>query len=130
MADMAWTGAATPTETFDHAFGTLFLGDAAGSAVAAIHRLGRAVEQPGLGRRTGPTRCMRCLKTRWRAAWHSYTPAAVLDDLAAAAEAALPAFALLPDATLRHELQSAAWQINIVCRTQSALGTNHARHVG
>lgn len=103
-AEMAWSGATTATETFDAAFGPLFLGDASGRGVAAIRRLGRAVEHAALAmpNRSDTVYALYDEPLAGRTI-QSAIPEA-LAEMIAAAEAAMPAFALLPDALLRHEL--------------------------
>ena len=110
-AEMAWAGDRTPTDTFDQAFGALFLGDTSGRAVAAIRRLGRAVEQPGLGFPNRSDTVYALYEEPLVGRMTHGTPPAVLAEMEAAAAAALPAWALLPDATLRHEWQFSAYQM-------------------
>ncbi len=110
-AEMAWTGATTATETFDEAFGRLFLGDASGIAVAAIRRLGQAVEQPGLGARNRSETIYALWEDPLAGRMVQAAPPEALAQMVAAGQAAIPAFALLPDALLRHELSFTAYQM-------------------
>lgn len=110
-AEMAWTGAKTPTETFDQAFGVLCLGDASGRAVAAVRELGRAVVQPGLAFPNRSDTVYALFEEPLTGSMVQSTPPEVLETLRTAAEAAVPAFALLPDATLRHEWMFTAHQL-------------------
>jgi hexosaminidase len=110
-AEMAWTGATTPTETFDESFGALFLNDASGRAVAAIRRLGRAVEQPGIARGNGSESVYALFEDPLAGRTITAASPAAVQELADAGATAIPAFALLPDSTLRHELSFAAHQM-------------------
>ncbi len=110
-AEMAWSGAATSTELFNQAFGSLFLGDPSGRAVAAIQRLGRAVEQPALAFPNRSDTVYALYDEPLVGKLIRSVPGEVLTEMVAAAEAALPAFARLPDALLRHELLFTAHQM-------------------
>ncbi|MDP9365356.1 MAG: family 20 glycosylhydrolase [Chloroflexota bacterium] len=109
-AECAWTGGTTESEHFDAAFGRLFLGDGSGAQVAALRRLGSAMQ-------TAPG---------W---WRSWNSALALfeepltgdlvrftseQDTARARDAALAIFPLLGqirDPGLRHDLGFTAAQI-------------------
>ncbi|HEX6291215.1 MAG TPA: glycoside hydrolase family 20 zincin-like fold domain-containing protein [Herpetosiphonaceae bacterium] len=110
-AEMAWSGAATATEVFDRAFGPLFLGDASGQAVAAMQRLGRAVEQPGLALPNRSDTVYALYDEPLLGRTLRSAPPEALHEMIAAAEAAMPAFALLSDSLLRHELLFTAHQM-------------------
>lgn len=110
-AEMAWTGATTATETFDASFGSLLLNDPSGRAVAAIRRLGRAVAQPGLARPNGSASVYALYEDPLAGRTITAAPAEAIQELADAGAAALPAFAQLHDAALRHELSFAAYQL-------------------
>lgn len=112
-AAMAWTGGTTTDDEFDQAFGRLFLGEASGAAVAAMRRLGSAVEAKGIGVGNGSM----VAYALWEDPLAGKTrdaPAESLAELRAAAAYALEAFALLPDAELRHALQFDALLIAFV----------------
>lgn len=128
-AEMAWSGATTATELFNQAFGPLFLGDASGHAVAAIQRLGRAVEQPALALSNRSDTVYALYDEPLTGRTVRETPAAALDEMIAAAEAALPAFAQLADPTLRHELQFTAAQMIYAAR-KVLLGQEIRRALG
>lgn len=113
-ADAGWTGAATPLEAFDAAFGELFLGDGSGRQVAAMRRLGAAMQ----------------VAPDWMNTWHSAMAlfenpisgkiAAVSspEQVAEAKEAAEEIQGLLweiRDSTIRHDLGFAASQIIFAC---------------
>jgi hypothetical protein len=110
-AEMAWTGATTPTNLFDRAFGALFLGDTSGQAVGAIRRLGRAVEQPGVASANRSDTVYALYEDPLAGRMVRSAPAEELAEVIAAGEHALPAFALLSDPALRHELSFSAHQM-------------------
>jgi hexosaminidase len=110
-AEMAWTGATTATMLFDQAFGRLFLGDPSGQAVAAIHRLGQAVEQPGLAFSNRSDTVYALYDEPLAGRMIGSVPAEALAEMIAAAETATTAFAMLPDPLLRHELLFTAHQM-------------------
>ncbi|MBV9789170.1 MAG: family 20 glycosylhydrolase [Chloroflexi bacterium] len=128
-AEMAWTGATTATEVFNQAFGPLFLGDASGQTVTAIQRLGRAVEQPALARSNSSDVVFALYDEPLAGRMARETPAAALEEMIAAAEAAMPAFARLSDATLRHELLFTASQM-IYAAQKVLLGQEIRRALG
>jgi hypothetical protein len=110
-AEMAWTGATTPTDVFDQAFGEVFLGDTSGRAVAAMRRLGRAVEQPGFAAPNRSDTVYALYEEPLLGRMVQTAPAEELAELIVAAESALRAFAMLSDAALRYELSFSAHQI-------------------
>lgn len=113
-AETAWTGGATTIDDFDCKVGPLVLGDWSGAAVAAMRRMGRAVEQPGLHlvNRSATIRALFEDPLIGRTA--SGVDPAVVAELAQAASDGLAAFARLPDPQLRHELSFAAHQLAFV----------------
>jgi len=134
-ADSAWTGAATDSDAFDDAFGRLFLEDAAGTQVAALRRLGAAVQPP--------------VGERWVDGWHTAmalfedpltgrvaaaSPPEVVAEAAAAAEAVFPLLGQVRAPLLRHDLGFTAAQIRFACakvestREARALLTELAAH--
>ena len=128
-AEMAWTGATTATEVFNQAFGPLFLRDSSGQAVTAIQRLGRAVEQPALARSNSSDVVFALYDEPLAGRMARETPAAALEEMIAAAEAAMPSFARLSDATLRHELLFTASQM-IYAAQKVLLGQEIRRALG
>ena len=94
-AATAWTGAQTDPADFERAFDAQFL--RAGSAsVTAMRRLGHAVTLPGLGH---PNRSNLALGLFQ----HIDAPRESLEEVLAAAEEAIGAWASIPDQTLRHD---------------------------
>lgn len=110
-AEMAWSGGATSTDAFDAAFGVLFCNDASGQVVAALRRMGRAVEQPGLARSNGSESVYALYQDPLAGRLNRLLPEATLEELIQAGAAALPALARLSDPTLRTELAFAARQM-------------------
>lgn len=120
-AEMAWSGALTPTERFDAAFGSLFLGDPSGRAVAAIRRLGRAVEQPALAASNRSDTVYALYDEPLAGKMINSTPPEALIEMAAAGEEAMMAFSGLPDRQLRRELMFSTHQM-IYAATKVQLG--------
>ena len=110
-AEMAWSGATTATELFNQAFSRLFLGDPSGQAVAAIERLGSAVQQSGLAFPNRSDTVYALYDEPLTGRMIQSVSSEALVEVVAAGEAALPAFAALPDALLRHELMFTAHQM-------------------
>jgi hypothetical protein len=115
-AEMAWTGAATATETYDLAFSRLFAGDASGQVVAAIRRLGREVEQPAFAFPNRSDIVYALYDEPLAGRMISTTPPEALAEMIEAAATATQAFALLPDSTLRRELLFTASQLTYAAR--------------
>jgi hypothetical protein len=115
-AEMAWTGAATATETYDLAFSRLFAGDASGQVVAAIRRLGRAVEQAAFAFPNRSDVVYALYDEPLAGRMISTTPPEALAEMIEAAATATQAFALLPDSTLRRELLFTASQLTYAAR--------------
>lgn len=113
-AEAAWTGGTTTIEAFDCKVGPLALGDRSGIVVAALRRMGRAVEQPGLhfANRSATIRALFEDPLMGRTA--AGVEPGVVTELATAAADGLAAFALLPDAPMRHELAFTAHQLAFV----------------
>jgi hypothetical protein len=110
-AEMAWSGATTATELFNQAFSRVFLGEPSGQAVAAIERLGSAVQQPGLAFSNRSDTVYALYDEPLAGRMIQAVSSEVLAEMVAAGEAALPAFAVLPDSLLRHELLFTAHQM-------------------
>lgn len=109
-ADAGWTGAETTPAAFDAAFGKLFLRDSSGRQVAALRRLGAAMQ-------TAPD---------WFTSWHSamalyedpivgkvasFSPVEAVREARWAAEAVQTMLVEFHDAGLRHDLGFATSQI-------------------
>lgn len=109
-ADAGWTGARTPLDDVDAAIGKLFLGDSSGLQIAAIRRLGAAMQ----------------VAPDWLKSWHSamalfedpvagkmasLAPQSVIDEARAAAEHVQQLLADIRDPELRHDLGFVTAQI-------------------
>ena len=106
-AATAWTGAATDPEHFDAAFAAQFL-RTGNAAVAAMRRLGRAVTLPGLGYPNRSNLALGLFQD-------IDAPRESLEEVLSAANAAIAAWASLPDETLRHDYGFAARLIAFTC---------------
>jgi hypothetical protein len=108
--ECAWTGSETESAAFDDAFGRLFLRDATGTQVAALRRLGAAMQND----------------PEWLTSWHSAmalfedplagvlaqsVPPAVRAEARAAAAAVFPLLGQVHDPGIRHDLGFTASQI-------------------
>jgi hexosaminidase len=103
-AATAWTGARTSPEEFDAAFAELFLGLPVGDvAVSAMRRLGKAVTGPTLGLPNRSALTLALFDDPLAAPRSAQLDGRALSEVAAAADDAVAAFAVLPEAELRHD---------------------------
>lgn len=103
-AATAWTGARTTPDEFDAAFAPLFFGSpAADASISAMRRLGRAVAAPSLGLPNRSLSAMALFDDPLVGARTGSVDADALEELKAAAEDAVSAFATLPDSDLRQD---------------------------
>lgn len=102
-AETAWTGGQTSPDAFDAKVGPLLFGDLSGQVAAAARRMGHAVEQWPLNRPNSSDTIAAVFDDPLAGRLADTSPGAVA-ELAAAAQAVLPAFASLQDTQMRHEL--------------------------
>lgn len=114
FAECAWSGSATSSEAFDAAFGRQVLGDASGTQVAAMRRLGAAMQTE------------RNWMTTWNSAMALYedpiagkvaaaSPPAVVAEARAATDAVQDVLGQVRDAGLRADLGFVATQVRFAC---------------
>jgi hexosaminidase len=113
-AECAWTGATTTNKDFDAAFGLQILQDRSGALVAALRRLGAAMQ------------VARNWMTTWNSAMALYedpiagkvasvSPPEVVAEARAAADALHPLLSQIRDERLGHDLGFVAFQVRFAC---------------
>jgi hypothetical protein len=110
-AECAWTGSGTTTEQFDAAFSRLFIGDASGQVVTAMHRLGATMKNAPVWITTWNTP-MALWEDPLAGDLAEVVPAGVVAETRIAAEGIFPILDLIRDPGIRADLGLSAGVIH------------------
>jgi hypothetical protein len=113
-AECGWSGATTPRDEFETAFGHLHLGEGSGRVVAALSRLGAAMQEHPEYRRTWNTP-MALWEEPLAGRLREVASPETIAETKAAADALQPLIGLLPDPKVRADLGYTAAQIAFAC---------------
>jgi hexosaminidase len=109
-AECGWTGSTTESADFDVAFSNLFLGDRSGAQVAALRRLGAAMQTAPRWVRTWNT-AMALFEEPLTGPMAGVATPEIVAETHAAAEALLPLLGSVRDDEMRHDLGFTVAQI-------------------